>query len=87
MSEAWRRLRSGSWWRCYGDWWMLQGACAGWLSFGLHLDFRRRQRGDGLSYGPYLDLHLGCLILSLGWRPVYAGEIELHTSTAIWRNR
>lgn len=73
------------WHRKYGRWWMVQGAWDGWLSFGFHIDFRHRRRGDGSSYGPYVDLHLGVVIISLGWQPVYAGEIDLKTSVALAR--
>jgi hypothetical protein len=72
------------WHRRYGRWWMLQWAFDGWLSFGVHFDFRHRRR-SGFSYGPYIDFHLGVLIVSLGWQPVYAGEIDLKTSVAIQR--
>jgi hypothetical protein len=73
------------WHRRYGKWWMVQGAWDGWFSLGIHIDFRHRRRGDGLAYGPYGDLHLGWVIVSLGLNPVYAGEIELKTSVAIGR--
>jgi hypothetical protein len=56
-----------------------------WFSLGLHIDFRHRRRGDGLTYGPYVDFHLGFVIVSLGWNPVYAGEVELRNSVAINR--
>jgi hypothetical protein len=32
-----------------------------------------------------VDFHLGFVIVSLGWNPVYAGEIELRNSVAINR--
>jgi hypothetical protein len=73
------------WHRRYGKWWMLQWELDGWLSLGIHLDFRHRHRGDGLAYGPYVDFHLGFVIVSLGLNPVYAGEIDLRTSVAINR--
>lgn len=71
------------WHRYYGKWWMVQWAFDGWISFGIHIDFRHRKRG--FTYGPYVDLHLGMIILSLGWHPVYAGELDLKTSVAIAR--
>lgn len=74
-----------SWHRHNGDWWMVQWAVDGWLSFGIHLEFRHRTRGDGLTYGPYVDVHLGVVILSFGWHPLYAGDLDLHKSTAISR--
>jgi len=64
---------------------MTQWELDGWFSLGIHIDFRHRHRGDGLHYGPYVDLHLGFFILSLGLNPVYAGEIDLKTSVAINR--
>lgn len=64
---------------------MVQWALDGWLSLGVHIDFRHRKRGDGLIYGPYVDLHFGVVILSLGLHPIYAGEIDLKTSVAIER--
>jgi hypothetical protein len=73
------------WHRRYGKWWMLQGGWDGWFSLGIHIDFRHRHRGDGLAYGPYVDFHIGWVIASLGLNPVYAGDIELHTSVAIGR--
>ena len=66
---------------------MVQWAYDGWISFGIHIDFRRRKRGDGFTYGPYVDIHFLFWILSLGNNPVYAGEIELVTSVAIARER
>jgi hypothetical protein len=73
------------WHRHYGKWWMVQWAFDGWLSFGVHLDFRHRKRGDGTYYGPYIDIHFLCFVFSLGWLPIYAGDIDLHVSTAIAR--
>ena len=55
---------------------MVQACFAGWFSLGLHLDLRCRRTGRGATYGPYLDLHLGCVILSVGNNPVLSGEIE-----------
>jgi hypothetical protein len=64
---------------------MVQWAWDGWVSLGFHFDFKHRRRTH--SYGPYIDLHLGCLILSLGNNPVFAGDIELRNSVAIARER
>jgi len=60
----------------YGSWWMVQASFSGWLSLGVHVDVRRRHTNSGLRYGPYIDLHLGCVILSFGVNPAYSGEIE-----------
>lgn len=59
----------------YGRWWAIQWVLDGWLSLGLHLDLRRRAHPAG-SYGPYLDLHLGVVTLSVGNNPAYSGDLE-----------
>jgi len=42
------------------------------LSFGIHIDFRRRKTGrDKISYGPYADIHFLWFILSIGYQPYY----------------
>lgn len=47
------------------------------FSLGLHLDPVRRQWADGLTYGPYLDLHLGPFAVSLGCHPARAWNHSL----------
>jgi hypothetical protein len=63
----------------YGLLWMLQWQLAGWVSLGIHLELATRRASggpfEGLSYGPYLDLHLGVVIVSVGWRPFLSGEV------------
>lgn len=63
----------------YGVIWMIQWQLNGWLSCGVHIDpVSRRVAGGrfaGLRYGPYIDLHLGIVIVSLGWRPYLSGEL------------
>jgi len=66
----------------YGRWWMLQWSLNWWLSLGVHVDLKQRKDHRGRSFGPYLDLHLGCVILSLGWNPAYSGELERLVSTS-----
>jgi len=61
---------------------MVQAALNGWFSLGIHVDPRRRQTASGHHYGPYIDLHLGILILSFGVNPVYSGEIEASCSVS-----
>jgi hypothetical protein len=60
----------------YGGWWMVQWAFDRTLSLGLHLDPCRRL-GDHGPYGPYLDLHLGLLVLSLGYHPARANGLTI----------
>jgi hypothetical protein len=54
---------------------MVQWCFAGWLSLGIHIDPRWRRidagKYEGLMSGPYVDLHLGPLILSFGRLPEY----------------
>ncbi len=72
-----RDARQGRWWMFYGKWWMLQFCLDGWFSLGFHVDPRFRRTGKtGERYGPYVDLHLGCFIVSLGVNPVLSGDLE-----------
>jgi hypothetical protein len=61
---------------------MVQWQFAGWLSLGVHLDFRTRITAEGQRYGPYLDLHLLCVIVSLGRWPLYSGALERSVSVS-----
>lgn len=66
----------------HGRWWALQWCWDWWFSLGIHVDLRHRHRSDGLVYGPYVDLHLGFAVLSLGNNPIYAGDIEASCSVS-----
>lgn len=63
----------------YGEWWMIQWQFAGWISFGIHIDPLSRKVAAGpfagKTYGPYIDIHLGCFIFSFGVRPYLTGEL------------
>ena len=60
-----------------GKWWMIQWQWAGWLSFGIHLEPRRLYTGKThIPYGPYLDIHFLCFIISFGFNPKYSNEAE-----------
>lgn len=73
-------------WSGRGPHWLRHLPFDGWIDLGgIHLELRHRHRGDGLTYGPYVDLHLGLVVVSLGLNPIYAGEIDLKTSVAIAR--
>ncbi len=62
----------------YGRFWKLEWALDSWVSVGVHIDFRSRLTGRTKQrYGPYVDLHLGVVIVSLGVNPVYSGEYDL----------
>ena len=67
--------------RC-ASWWMVQASFDGWVSLGIHIDLRRRRAANGRRYGPYVDLHLGCVIVSLGVNPAYSGEIGAASSVS-----
>lgn len=60
----------------YGSWWAIQWCFDFWFSFGIHFDLKNRTRADGKSYGPYVDFHLFCFIVSLGYHPNLSGDIE-----------
>lgn len=59
-----------------GRLWAVQYVLDGWLSLGIHLDLKHRRTDAGRSYGPYVDLHLGVVVVSLGWNPAYSGDLE-----------
>jgi len=58
----------------WGRWWLWQWALDGSLSLGIHIDPQRRL-GDKGPYGPYVDLHLGVCVLSLGYHPARASGL------------
>lgn len=70
-------IRLDRWYLAHGSWWMVQACFDGWFSLGIHIDGKRRiNAGNGRRFGPYVDLHLGCVILSLGVNPVWTSEVE-----------
>ena len=51
----------------------LQYCFDGWISVGIHIDFKRRFTGaNKIPYGPYIDIHFLWFILSLGYNPYYS---------------
>lgn len=79
------RATGPGWGVAWGRRWAIQWATDGTLSLGLHLDPRRRRAPAG-NYGPYIDLHLGPLVLSLGNNPARASGIpELRGQGATMR--
>ena len=67
----------GSFWRGmagwnsrHGSWWAIHWQVDGWASLGLHVDLKRRITAEGERYGPYVDLHLGPVIASVGVNPI-----------------
>ena len=44
-----------------------------WLSFGVHIDLKRRTNASkNINFGPYIDIHFLCFILSFGYNPIYS---------------
>lgn len=69
----------------HGSWWLFQWSLDGTLSLGAHFDPCRRMSDAG-RYGPYVDLHLGLAVLSLGRRPARAnGIVTLFGQSGIMR--
>lgn len=68
-------IRLDRWYLSHGRWWMVQACFDCWFSLGIHIDLKRRTEAlTGKRFGPYLDLHLGWVIISLGFNPVYSGR-------------
>lgn len=68
----------------WGRWWAVQWCLDGWISLGVHIDFRSRITSgpEPTRYGPYLDLHLVCAIISLGVQPIYSGDLDAVSSVS-----
>ena len=61
----------------FGKWWAVQVVPVHALSLGIHVEPRVGLTGDATVYGPYIDLHLGPAIISLGRHPVFTPPDEL----------
>jgi hypothetical protein len=68
----------------HGRWWMVQFALDGTLSLGIHIDPLRRF-GDSGVYGPYVDLHFGPIVISVGNHPARANAWGLYSQGGIMR--
>lgn len=66
----------------WGRWWAIQWGWGRLLELGVHVEPRRCRNNAGLSFGPYIDLHLPGVTVSIGNRPIYAGELDLLRSTS-----
>lgn len=69
-----RVLRGPGWLVAFGPWWALQVALDGTISLGVHVDPRIRRAPQG-AYGPYLDVHAGPLVASIGRHPARAADL------------
>jgi len=62
---------------------MIQACFDGWISVGIHIDpWHRRDAKSGIYFGPYIDFHLICFIISLGVNPKYSGRIDVGCSVS-----
>jgi hypothetical protein len=59
----------------WGSWWAIQTNSG--LSLGIHLEPRSHMCSSGTRYGPYVDFHILCFVVSVGRNPIYAGEFHL----------
>jgi len=65
------------WFLAWGPWWSVYWSFDHTFSLGVHIEPRKRPRGcEPFSYGPYIDIHLPMLCVSLGNNPVYAGSLD-----------
>jgi len=55
-------------WLWGGPWWSVQLYIGRYVSLGVHVDFAR----------PYVDLHLGWLIVSIGREPYRTEQVDRH---------
>jgi len=63
------------WYMFCGKYWMIQYTFNWWLSFGVHIDFKRKYTGKNkIPYGPYIDIHFLFFIISFGINPRYSNE-------------
>lgn len=60
----------------YGSWWCIHYALDRTFALGIYVQPWQGMTGSGLPYGPYIDVHLPMLILSVGVNPVYANDPE-----------
>lgn len=76
------RVRGTGWLLAWGRWWSVYAALDHTFSLGVHIEPRRRAHAVAGSYGPYLDIHLPMLCISVGNRPVYAGSLDAQRAFA-----
>lgn len=60
----------------YGSWWAVQWSVDGTFSIGVHVDPVPRRSARG-RYGPYLDLHVGLIVVSFGVHPARASDFPV----------
>ena len=79
-----KKVRKNNWYMWYRHYWMFQFCLGGWISFGIHIDWTRRyvygKKTRENAYGPYIDIHFLCCILSLGYYPVRSTTYPIYGS-------
>jgi len=65
-------MKKNIWYVYHNKFWMIQFAIDGWISFGIHLDFKRRKDAkSGQRYGPFAEIHFLFFIFSIGINPYF----------------
>ncbi len=71
---------SHGWCLAWGRWWSVYWSLERLFSLGVHVEYRRRpcnlRTGEHLMFGPYVDIHLPTLCISLGNNPAYVGSLD-----------
>ena len=66
-------MAGGVWYMKSGKCWMIQWCWDGWISFGMHVDLKKRFASDtNIQYAPYMDIHFLWFIFSVGVNPKYS---------------
>jgi len=55
---------------------MVQWVLDGWFSIGIHVDLKSRLHNSGEPFGPYIDLFLVFVVISVGRNPHLSGDLE-----------
>lgn len=58
-------------WIKFGSWWAIQYDGNRPIALGFHVELRRMPARPNMTYGPYIDIHVPYLIISIGRHPIY----------------
>ena len=63
-----KKIFSSNYWNeKHGKYWMVQWNASSWISFGIHIDFKKRYTGkEKIPYGPYFAIHFLFFIFHFG---------------------
>lgn len=70
------------WYAWWGPEWAIQIDFARPFAFGFHVEPRTQRTAEGVTFGPYADLHLPFVVLSVGRNPIHAGDLDRALSYA-----